>query len=263
MTEKLNLMIDEIRLNLHKLGNSRHKELEEKYIKNGFLFIGVISNDMQNYMKEFIKKWIEAKPDAFEIIEFVNSNKERYDIDVNSAKLTKIYSIELAIKLAEKLYNEATYRDEQYFAVNLLKKYAKKAPEGTIKIYETMITKDAWWDNVDLIASNHIYEYFKIYPKERDKYIDKWSKSGKTWLIRATLLFQVKLKEKTDTELLFKLASTHKNSKDVFVLRGIGIALRELRRTNPKIVDDFLATEEGLQRETVYTTLHHRKSPKP
>ena len=54
------------------------------------------------------------------------------------------------------------------------------------------------------------------------------------------LIFQLKYKEKTDGVLLFNTVKRLAHSKEFFVQKGAGWALREYTRTNPESVVEFV-----------------------
>ena len=64
--------------------------------------------------------------------------------------------------------------------------------------------------------------------------------SKNMWLQRAAILFQLKYKDKTDTDLLFKLIEETASSKEFFIRKAAGWALRELSKTNPGLVLEFV-----------------------
>lgn len=61
------------------------------------------------------------------------------------------------------------------------------------------------------------------------------------WLNRSAILFQLDYKSRTDADLLFQLCEKHSFSKEFFIQKSIGWALREYAKTNPHAVTDFVA----------------------
>ena len=64
------------------------------------------------------------------------------------------------------------------------------------------------------------------------------------WLQRTAIIFQLKYKENTDQELLFNTIRQHCHSKEFFIQKAIGWALRQYRYANAKAVDDFVASHQ-------------------
>ena len=135
-------------------------------------------------------------------------------------------------------------REFQYFAIDLNRKYLKKIEKPNIELFEMMITDKSWWDTVDLIASNIIGSYFKLFPEEIKPVTDKWMSSGNIWLQRTCLLFQLKYKEEINTELLSKFILALVGTSEFFINKAIGWILREYTRTNPDWVLAFVQTNK-------------------
>ncbi len=101
-------------------------------------------------------------------------------------------------------------REYQYVIMEILGKMAKKAEKERIDLYEYLVINKSWWDTVDYIASNLVGVHFQKYPELIKPYTEKWMDSGNMWLQRTALLFQLKYKKATDTQvfncLYFKAA---------------------------------------------------------
>ena len=107
-----------------------------------------------------------------------------------------------------------------------------------------MVTNKSWWDTVDFISSKLIGEYFKIYPDQRAKYVEKWIASKNTWLQRSSVLFQLNYKDNLDTEFLTLVINSLLGSKEFFINKAIGWILRNYSRVNPGWVVDFVNKTE-------------------
>jgi 3-methyladenine DNA glycosylase AlkD len=98
---------------------------------------------------------------------------------------------------------------------------------------------------VDTIAGHTVGTHFKRFPKVREKYLKKWRKSDNFWLRRTALLFQLGYKKETDFDLLCELIRENLGSKEFFINKAIGWALRQYAWTEPKLVKKFVkATKE-------------------
>jgi 3-methyladenine DNA glycosylase AlkD len=137
---------------------------------------------------------------------------------------------------------EQEEREYQYFCIEILLKLRKKQDKKWIKIYEWLLLNKSWWDSVDHIAGNIIGDYFIQFPEQRDKYIKKWRNSNNIWLIRTTIIFQLKYKNNTDIDLLSDIISQHAGSNEFFIQKAIGWALRNYSYTDAKKVK--MITEE-------------------
>ena len=131
-------------------------------------------------------------------------------------------------------------REFQYFAIDLNRKYLKKIEFQDIELFELMITNKSWWDTVDLIATNLVGAYFKLFPEQIIPVTKKWMNSDNMWLQRTCLIFQLKYKEEIDTDLLTDYILQLKDTKEFFINKAIGWILREYTPTNPEWVVDFV-----------------------
>ena len=131
-------------------------------------------------------------------------------------------------------------REFQYAANGLLEKFEKQLPPEFIETLEYLLLTKSWWDTVDTISAGTLGVHFKRYPQVRKKYLTKWRKSDNFWLRRATILFQLGYKEDTDFELLCEIIRENLGSKEFFINKAIGWALRQYTRIDPQGVRDFV-----------------------
>jgi len=116
----------------------------------------------------------------------------------------------------------------------------KKIEFQDIELFELMITNKSWWDTVDLITTNLVGNYFKLFPEQIIPITKIWIESDNIWLQRTCLIFQLKYKEEIDTDLLTDYILQLKDTKEFFINKAIGWILREYTRTNPEWVIDFV-----------------------
>lgn len=131
-------------------------------------------------------------------------------------------------------------REYQYFGMELADRHIRHMSVDFFDRIEFMITSKSWWDTVDMIAARLAGTLFLRFPGLIPGYTSKWMESGNMWLQRSAILFQLKYKEKTDTELLFNLVKQLSGHPDFFIRKAIGWALREYSKTNPDEVFDFV-----------------------
>lgn len=132
-------------------------------------------------------------------------------------------------------------REYQYAATGLIGRLEKGLPEDFISTLEYLLVTKSWWDTVDTITGGTLGVHFKRFPKTRKKYIAKWRKSDNFWLRRATLVFQLNYKQDTDFDLLCELIRENLGSKEFFINKAIGWALRQYTRVDPQAVRKFVA----------------------
>jgi len=130
-------------------------------------------------------------------------------------------------------------RELQYFAMEMLFKFRKNISTTIIKLYEEIITSKSWWDTVDYIAVKLVGNYFKVFPGQIPLVTQKWMASDNMWLQRSCILFQLTYKKDTNVDLLFSFIRPCTGSKEFFIQKAIGWALREYSKTNPRVVLTF------------------------
>ncbi len=187
--------------------NSSNSFWMKKYLRNKFEFFGIKTPLRKKISSDFLKKKNLPKKENLE-------------------------------KIVKELWNFPE-REFQYFAIELLKKFQNNFEKKDIFMLEYLILNKSWWDTVDAIASNLVGGYFKIY-NENLEIIEKWTNSENFWLNRVALIFQLKYKEKTNSDLLFSIVLKHSNSDEFFIQKAIGWALRELSKTKPYLVKNFV-----------------------
>lgn len=131
-------------------------------------------------------------------------------------------------------------REYQYFAMELIEKYVSKVDKTFVSLFEYMILNKSWWDTVDMIAARLVGPVFRRYNELIVPYTEKWMYYGNIWLQRSAILFQLKYKKDTDTELLFNYIQALADSKEFFIQKAIGWVLREYSKTDPKAVIQFV-----------------------
>jgi len=144
--------------------------------------------------------------------------------------------LELIVKEAWNL----SQREYQYFAVELYSFHKKSWNKSSIQLMQYCLIHKSWWDSVDHIASEWLSDYFKQFPEQIIPVTDKWNQSSNIWLQRSSIMFQKAYKKNTNTELLSKYILHCKNSKEFFIQKAIGWALREYYKTDPLWVKKFV-----------------------
>ncbi len=134
-------------------------------------------------------------------------------------------------------------REIQYIAMDLHFRSRKAFSPEDLSLIEYCITEKSWWDTVDFIAAKTLGEYLKQYPEAIKEVCDRWMDSGNIWLQRSCLLFQLKYKQKTDIDLLFRLIRELMHEKEFFIRKAIGWVLREYSKTDAKAVQEFVSKE--------------------
>ncbi len=135
-------------------------------------------------------------------------------------------------------------REFQYVAIDLLERFAAKAPADYIDWYESLIVRKSWWDSVDMLC-NVVWKHFLRYPAQRLPYVERWIDSDNLWLQRTALIFQRKAKLQTDWPLLQRNILKTCHSPEFFLQKAIGWALREYSKHAPEAVRTFITTHRA------------------
>ena len=143
------------------------------------------------------------------------------------------------LKALVRLCFEDDHREMHYFGLESVQKMLKKQPAEFIDFLEELILTRSWWDTVDWVnklAGLH----FRRHPALIRPVTERWMASGNFWLQRVCMIFQLTYKEKTDAALLFDYVRRLAHSKEFFLQKGAGWALRQYARTNPEAVRQFV-----------------------
>ncbi len=184
----------------------------EAYMKNQFSFIGTSSELRKQVLKQHIQDHQLPADNQFEAI-------------VKSLWLLK--------------KRELNYCAQE---MELRKKWFQK--KESIHLIEWMIINDSWWDTVDFIAASLAGGYFTSFPDQKEIITRQWNNSNNMWLVRSSIIFQLKYKEKVDLELLSELLTPHLDSKEFFIQKAIGWSLRQVSKTFPEFVRVFIASHD-------------------
>ncbi|HIK14442.1 MAG TPA: DNA alkylation repair protein [Leptolyngbyaceae cyanobacterium M33_DOE_097] len=130
-------------------------------------------------------------------------------------------------------------RECQYAGLDLLERFSSVLTMQAIASLEALILQKSWWDTVDLLATKSIGELVLQFPELRST-MDGYSQHPNLWLRRTAILHQLKYKQKTDAERLFHYCIENAESKEFFIQKAIGWALREYAKTDSTAVVAFV-----------------------
>lgn len=136
------------------------------------------------------------------------------------------------------IWRSATHREERYAALALAG-HARAGAFQTLEalpMYEEMIVSGAWWDFVDVLAGHQIGKLLQLYPREMRRTLRAWSRGDDLWKRRSAILAQLGFREATDTKLLYACIRPSLSSREFFLRKAIGWALRQLARYQPQEV---------------------------
>lgn len=183
------------------------------YLKNNFTFFGIKTEQRRTIFK---------------------TNFEQYKLEINSNFR------EIAWELFQK-----PEREFHQCAIDLLmKEFKNNYRIEDIQFIEKLITTHSWWDSVDTIAKYFLGGYLLQFPEETHKVIARFSDANNLWLNRSAILFQLSYKENTNFDLLKSECEKHKHSKEFFIQKAIGWALRDYSRFNPSGVKEYVVSAQ-------------------
>lgn len=131
------------------------------------------------------------------------------------------------------------YRELHYAGLFLLERSLRRAGPEAVELLEELALTHSWWDTVDWIAKLAGI-HFRRYPAQIKPVTRGWMESGSLWLQRLALIFQLGYREKTDRDLLFGYILRVADSREFFLQKGAGWALRQYARTDPEAVRAFV-----------------------
>jgi 3-methyladenine DNA glycosylase AlkD len=181
------------------------------YLKNQFDFFGIKTAERRLIFKEYLK-----------------------------ANFPQQNEIE---NLAKELF-AMPQREFHYCAIELLIANKKNWQPETIELFEYLIITNSWWDTVDFVSAHLVAPYFKKFTQQKNKITKRWNQSNNMWLQRVSIIFQNKYKKETDLTLLTEYILSHTKSKEFFIQKAIGWALREYAYTDSDFVINFVQTHE-------------------
>lgn len=180
----------------------------QKYMKNHFPFLGIKTPLRRQLTRDFYKE-------------------------------TGILKQDLNLELVTQLWIKDE-REYQYTAQDYLVKSIKKINGSHLPFIEDLITTKSWWDTVDVLSPHLVGNIAKVTPSTIEEKIEGWAFGEHLWLKRSSILFQLKYKEETNETILYKYIKANANSKEFFIQKAIGWALREYSKTNPNSVRQFI-----------------------
>ncbi len=214
----MQVLIDSLKENFNSSRNTEYAVRMKSYMKDHFEFYGIQSTPRRKIVYEAWKKY-------------------------------KIRSLEEMEAFTSYCWDQSE-REWQYTAMDIMDKCKKHYDETTVTFAERLIKTKSWWDTVDWIASNMVGTVLLKFPYQRDEHINQWMASGNIWLQRTCLIFQLKYREKTDFELMTTLIYDLRGSREFFIQKGAGWALRQYSKFRPDLVKSFITANPDLSNLT-------------
>lgn len=208
MKKETRATLENLVLAFQKNANPYQAQRMKAYMRNLFEFYGLQKDKRSELASPFLKELIE-------------SSEENRD------------------EIVKFLWNQPQ-RECQYVAMEYISKVHKKWTPATLSLFEYMIEEKSWWDTVDFVASSLVGKLLQLYPQLIIPSIEKWDNENLFWFHRTTLIFQLKYGAKTDQHLLFVQCEKYLHSKDFFMQKAVGWALRQYSKSNADAVRKFV-----------------------
>jgi 3-methyladenine DNA glycosylase AlkD len=195
---------------------------------------------MQAYMKSPMPFWGVPTPDRVKVKAVLDAH------EVSDAKQWRTDVLAL--------WRGATHREERYAALTLTKDRRAKTFQTieALPMYEEMITTGAWWDYVDEIAGDRFAALLRAEPSSMRRAMAKWSTDADMWKRRSSIICQLRFKTDLDLDLLYTCIEPslegpkgHPLSKQFFIRKAIGWALRQHAKTDPDEVRRYVKKHEA------------------
>jgi 3-methyladenine DNA glycosylase AlkD len=145
------------------------------------------------------------------------------------------------------MWREARYREEWYAAVELTGVRAARPYQtpDALPLYEEIIVGGAWWDIVDGVAKHRLGLLLRGHPRPMQAAMLAWSRDEDMWKRRSAILCQLAFKADTDLGLLYACIEPSLSSKEFFLRKAIGWALRQYAWTDPREVRRYVRAHEA------------------
>lgn len=145
------------------------------------------------------------------------------------------------------LWRAARFREERYAALYLAgdRRANSFQTPSAMKMYDELIVSGAWWDYVDDIASHRVGPILRDYPATMRRKMLSWSKSSNLWKRRTAIICQLGFKAETDLELLYACIEPSLGSREFFLQKAIGCALRQYAWTDGAEVKKYVRLNQA------------------
>ncbi len=208
---KNSLLINALQAAFEHAANKNNAIAMQAYMKNKFEFYGIKAPDRRAIYKNVISQ-------------------------------IGMPSYEAYLELARTMFTHDK-REMHLTAIDFAGYYKKNWDERIVDLHKYFAINNSWWDTVDTCSSIIGRKYFKNNP-EAEKYWKIWNVSENMWLNRLSIIGQITFKLDTNQQILAENILNHTTSKEFFIQKAIGWALRDYGQYNPRWVIDFVAQHE-------------------
>ncbi len=201
----------ELRRRLESMGDADDAVQMQRYMKSALPYYGVKSTPLRALLRELFAGYAPA-------------SAAEWSRDVLA------------------LWHGAKKREERYAALALCEHKGARGFQrfDALPLYEELIVTGAWWDLVDEVAGSRLPVLLRADRPPMTKAMRQWSKCDDLWKRRSSIICQLKLNDEMDLELLYDCIEPSLSSKEFFLRKAIGWALRQYARKDPKEVARYV-----------------------
>jgi 3-methyladenine DNA glycosylase AlkD len=205
--ESPNDLRERLRIALSEAGDPVRARAQQAYMKSEMPYYGIASPELKTLLRPLLT-------------EFRPTTREMWDETVRD------------------LWDGATHREERYAAIAFAQHPAAKKwrDPDALGLYEHLISTGAWWDLVDVVASDLVGPVLLSHTRKTTPTIRGWAVGDDLWLRRAAILSQLKHGTETDLDLLTYVVEENVDDTSFWLRKAIGWALRQYGRTDPEWV---------------------------
>ncbi len=196
--------ISNIRSRFEAMANPLEAEAMQAYMKDHFIYFGIKSTPRKEATKDILTE-LRKKPDIDWSFVFECFEQEE--------------------------------REFQYVATDYLRKVQRRFTIEDIGKLKSLILSKSWWDTVDTLAIE-VGSIIMKSPSEQAQ-LNDWINDPNMWIRRVSIIHQLRFKTETNLEFLDKAISQNLGSKEFFINKAIGWALRSYGDTNPRWVVEY------------------------
>jgi 3-methyladenine DNA glycosylase AlkD len=211
-------LLPPLRQELPRLGNPEKAAGAQKYMKNIAPFLGVQTPERRALVRRLCADM--QTPSASELAQAVRT----------------LWSWE--------------QREYHYVAYDLLSHFNDSLDDRFLEGHVAfLIVNKSWWDTVDGLGTAAVSPVTVRYPSV--PLMRQWLTSSNIWLNRAAIQHQRGRKSDTDIDLLIEFCDYHSDSREFYITKAIGWALRDLSRIDNTAVETFLKEHPDLHKVAV------------
>jgi len=131
-------------------------------------------------------------------------------------------------------------REYQMVALDLIRKFERQLVPEDLAWIKALILEKSWWDSVDFLATHAVGALLERYPAHIRPVLETWIHDPNMWLNRSAIIAQILYRKNLDVDFLEAAILPHIPSKEFFLRKAIGWALRSHAARDPRWVLAFV-----------------------